>query len=222
MPDTAKAALAGDDLGFQHRPRAIAEQQVGVTDDAGADQSGTVAAAGAHRRDTVGEFDFADRAERLRPVGAIHRTAVDIDGADDVVTGGDIGRHFLDHVAQAAAIPQMMVRIDNRARGIDDFLGVLRKPVFARIGIESAFGRGGSTGGHGSLLPEIVALLSGDFHRLPAQPRAAILLISSVERDEPSCFFRKLNTSEIWPAGRAALTSIRPSRSLLMTILSPG
>ena len=56
--------------------------------------------------------------------------------------------HLLDHVAQAAAIPEMVMRIDDRARGIDDLLGVLREPVFARIGVEPALRGGCSAGGH--------------------------------------------------------------------------
>ena len=142
MPDAAEAAVAGDDLRFQHRLRAVAEQQIGVADDAGADLRRAIAAARAHRRDAVGEFDLADRAERFRPAGAVHRAAIDIDGGDDVVAGRDVGGHLLDHVAQAAAVPEMMMRIDDRARGVDDFLGVLRKPVLARIGIEPALEAG--------------------------------------------------------------------------------
>ena len=56
--------------------------------------------------------------------------------------------HLLDHVAEPAAIPEMMMRIDDRPRGIDDLLGILRKPVFARIGVKSAAGDGCSAGGH--------------------------------------------------------------------------
>jgi hypothetical protein len=42
----------------------------------------------------------------------------------------------------------MMMRVDDRPRGVDDFFGVLRKPVFARIGIEPALCGGCSAGGH--------------------------------------------------------------------------
>ena len=83
-----------------------------------------VAAAGAHRRDAIGELDLADRAQRFGPAGAVHRAAVDIDGGDDVVAGCDVGGHLLDHVAQAAAVPEMVMRIDDRPRGIDDLFRV--------------------------------------------------------------------------------------------------
>src|SRR6185295_1759407 len=90
---------------------------------------------------------------------AVHRTAVDIDGGDDVVAGSDVGRHLLDHVAQAAAIPEMVMRIDDRARGIDDLLGVLRQPVFAWIGVEPASGGGCGAGGHEFRLPGVLLFI---------------------------------------------------------------
>src|SRR5204863_7487684 len=61
-----------------------------------------------------------------------------------------------------------------------------------------------------------------DPHRRPAHPRAAILLISSIDKDGPSSLFRKSKASEILPVGRAALTSIRPSGSFSTLIFSPG
>ena len=90
MPDAAKAALARGDLGFQHRLDAVAEQEIGVADDAGTDRGGAVAAAGAHRGRAIGEGDLVDDPHFLRSAGAIHRTGLDIDGRDDVVAGGDI------------------------------------------------------------------------------------------------------------------------------------
>ncbi len=124
MADAAEAAVAGGDLGLQHRLCGVAEQQIDVADDAGVDLRLAIAAAGAHRGDAVGELDFAHRAERFRSAGAIHRAAVDIDGGDDVVAGGDVAGHVLDHVAQAAAVPEMVMRVDDRARRIDDVFGV--------------------------------------------------------------------------------------------------
>ena len=122
--------------GRKDRSRAFTEQQIDVADDAGADRGGAVAAARAHRRDAVGKFDLADGAERFRAAGAIHRAAVDIDGRDDIVAGGDVGRHFFDHVALAAAVPQMMMGVDDRAPGIENFFFPLCEPVLARIGVE--------------------------------------------------------------------------------------
>src|SRR3954471_4606365 len=114
MPDAAKAAVAGDDLGLQHWFGAVAEQEIDVADDAGAERGFAVAAAGRHRGDAVGEFDLADGTKRFRTAGAVHRAAVDIDGGDDVVAGGIIS-YLLDHVMQPAAVPEMVMRIDDRS-----------------------------------------------------------------------------------------------------------
>ncbi len=153
MPDAAEAAVAGNDLRFQHRLGAVAEQQIDVADDAGADRGLAIAAARGHRRHAIGKLDLADGPERLGAVRAVHRAAIDIDGGDDVVAGADVGRHLLDHVAQAAAVPEVVMRVDDRAGGIDDLLGVLRQPVFARIGVEPAAGGGCSADGHEFLSP---------------------------------------------------------------------
>src|SRR5215467_16185607 len=59
-------------------------------------------------------------------------------------------------------------------------------------------------------------------HRLPVQPRTAISLISSIDKDGPFFLFKKLKTSEILPVGRTAFISIRPSESLSTVIFSPG
>ena len=65
--------------------------------------------------------------------------------------------------------------------------------------------------------------VGGDLHRLPAQPRAMILFISSIERD---CLFvplsRRPKTSEILPVGRAAVTSIRAVGKLVHGDLLAG
>jgi len=127
-----------------------------VADDAGADRGPAVTAARGHGCDAIRKLDLADGPERLRAVRAVHRAAIDIDGGDDVVAGGDVGRHFLDHVAQAAAVPEMVMRVDDRAGGIDDLLGVLRQPVFAWIGVEPALGGGCSADGHELLSPGVI------------------------------------------------------------------
>ncbi len=156
MPDAAETAVAGNDLRLQHRLGAVAEQQIDVADDAGADRGLAVAAACGHGRHAIGKLDLADGPERLGAMRAVHRAAIDIDGGDDVVAGTDVGRHFLDHVAQAAAVPEVVMRIDDRAGGIDDRLGVLRQPVFAWIGVEPALGGGCSADGHDFLSPGVV------------------------------------------------------------------
>ena len=79
---------------------ARAQREIGMADDAGADARLAVAAAGAHRRDAVGELDLADRAHLLRPVGAIHREPFEIDGGDDIVSAADVGQQVRQQIAR--------------------------------------------------------------------------------------------------------------------------
>src|ERR1700704_3573828 len=112
MADATEAAIAGGDFGFEHGLGSVTEEKIDVADDAVADQRLAVAAARGHSGDAVGELDFAERAERFWPRAAVHRAAIDIDGGDDVMAGCDVVGHLLDHVAQAAAIPEMVMRVD--------------------------------------------------------------------------------------------------------------
>src|SRR5260370_41502105 len=121
MADAAEAAVAGGNFRFEYSARAVAEQEISVADDTRADYGRTVAAARAHRRGAVREFNLANGAQRFRPAGAIHRAGLDIDGRNNIVAGGDVGGHFLDQIGLAAAIPRMMMGIDDRTRWIDDF-----------------------------------------------------------------------------------------------------
>ena len=105
MADAAEAAAAGGDFSFQYFTRAVAEQKIDMADDAGADRSRTVSAARAHRRDAIDEFNLADRPERFRACGAVHRAGLDIDGRDDVVAGGDVAGNVLDQVDAARRGP---------------------------------------------------------------------------------------------------------------------
>src|SRR6188768_2842223 len=81
----AKAPVARRDQRLEHRPRAIAERQVGMADDAVAQPCLAVFAARAHRRDAIDEFHFAYRLHRCGTAGAIHRTRFDEHRSDDVV-----------------------------------------------------------------------------------------------------------------------------------------
>ncbi|MET4764529.1 hypothetical protein ABH975_000776 [Bradyrhizobium ottawaense] len=132
----------------------VAQQQIGVADDAGADRRLAVSAACAHGGDAVGELDFADGPERFRPVRAIHRAAIDIDGRDDVVAGGDVGRYFLDQIA-VAAIPEMVMGIDDRPQGINDRLLMQREPVLARLDEQPARIAGHTACSHQCPLPVV-------------------------------------------------------------------
>jgi hypothetical protein len=60
------------------------------------------------------------------------------DGLDDVVPGVDICQQFVEQLATARMVPEMMVRVDDRQIGPEDLLGELTEPIGigqrARIG----------------------------------------------------------------------------------------
>src|SRR6185369_4677960 len=128
MADAAEAAVAGSDLRLQHARYAVAEAQVGMPDNAGAQPALAVLSARAHRRRAVDEFDFADRLHLGRPVGAVHRPAFDKDALRDLVTAAGVGEQLVEQVAVPAPIPQMMVRIDDLERRLQDLLFPPRPP----------------------------------------------------------------------------------------------
>ena len=127
-------------------PRAAAEAKIDVTDDAGADFRVAVAAGRAHRGDAVDELGFADRAEFLGPAGAMHRAALHEHGADDVMAAVGVRQQIIEHVAPAWPFPQMMVRIDDRQRRLQDRFGPPREPVVADRQIGAGLARGGAHG----------------------------------------------------------------------------
>ena len=140
MPDAAKSSLARRYLRFEHCLCAFAKQQVGVADDAGTYGGGAVAATRAHRRSAVGEFNLAHGPQGFRSPGAVHRTGLDINRRNHVVTGGDVRGDLVDQIALAAAIPEMMMWIDDGTSGVENFLLVQGKPVDSRLRIKATFG----------------------------------------------------------------------------------
>src|SRR5207302_4832264 len=112
VADAAEAAIAGGDLRFQHARDAVAEAQIGVPDDAGAQPALAIASAGAHRRCAVDEFDLADRLHLGRAVGPVHLAAFDKDAVRDVVSASGIGDELVEPIAVPLAIPQTMVADD--------------------------------------------------------------------------------------------------------------
>ncbi len=119
---------------LQHRIDIGAEQKIGEADDAGADARRPVAVARRHRRDAVDELGLADGREFRVAVGAIHRVALqEHRGADIMAAAVDVALDLVEQIARAAAIPQMMMRIDDRHRRIDRFLLVQRQPILVDL-----------------------------------------------------------------------------------------
>jgi hypothetical protein len=119
MAHPAKAAATGPQMGQQDGLDRVAEGQIGIADDAGRDAGWAVIPRGAHRGDARDELGLADRAifgqaAPRRVGGAVHRAAFEKDGRDDVVAGVEVGEQLVEEIAVIAALPQMMVGIDDR------------------------------------------------------------------------------------------------------------
>ena len=127
----------------KHRLDAVAQRQIRVADDAGADLGLAVDAAGAHGGDAVDELGLADRAQLFGAVGAIHRAGLHEDGRDDVVAAVGVGQQLVEQIAPAGSIPEMVMRIDDRQVGLEDRLVAPVEPILADGNIG---GRGGRRG----------------------------------------------------------------------------
>jgi hypothetical protein len=148
LPDAAEASATGRDLGVEHGADAV-EAQVGVADDAGGDPARPVIAAGRHRGHAGDEFGLTDAAHFGRAVGAVHRAAFHEHGGDDVVAGGDVVLQVQEEVADALVVIEVVVRIDDRQRGLERRLVMQSEPVGADREMRIA---GGGGGGHGGFL----------------------------------------------------------------------
>src|SRR5262249_47350254 len=93
--------------------------------------------------DRPDKLAFADRSHFLGAPGAIARSALDEHGLDDVVPRVDVGQQFVEQIAAARMIPEMMMRVDDRQIGFENLLAQLAKPcgVGQRAGIGAGFDR---------------------------------------------------------------------------------
>src|SRR6185295_17802633 len=99
IADAAKAAATRLGQGGQYRLHAIAESQIGETDNAGG-HAGLATMFGVALRSEIGdELDLTDGTHLDRPVRPIVGTAFNEDGCFDVVAGSGIGQQLLDQIA---------------------------------------------------------------------------------------------------------------------------
>src|SRR6267142_1679016 len=126
-PDAAKAPTGGSDVLFEHRIDISAQAQVGKPDDSRVDAAARLSP----RRflaDGGNSPCFSDRAQVIRPFGAIPVAALNENGCLDVVAAVEISKQIIEEVAVAGDLPEVMVGIDDRQRGIDDLLAQPRQP----------------------------------------------------------------------------------------------
>ena len=113
---------------FQHRLHLVAQHHVGVADDASAKPLVAVATTGACRGDAVDEFDFASGLHCRGRVGPVHRTGLDVDGCDHIVTAVQIDQLLIGEITAPLVIPEMVVCIDDGQIGLDRWLVRPGKP----------------------------------------------------------------------------------------------
>jgi len=125
VPHPPEAAAAGLQVRLQHRLDAVAQREIGEAHDAGGDARRPVLPARAHRGLAGHELGLAHRPHLLGPRRAVHRVAFEEDGGDQVVAGRGVREEVGQEVAVPAAIPEVMVRVDERQVGLEDGLGRL-------------------------------------------------------------------------------------------------
>jgi hypothetical protein len=116
----AAEARAGRQVRVQYGAHPVPEGEVGEAHDAAGHARCAKAVAGAHGGDAVHELGLAHRPQLGGTAGAVHRHALDEDGGDHVVTATGIGQQLVQQVAPAGMVPQVMVRVADGPRGLED------------------------------------------------------------------------------------------------------
>ena len=131
MTDASKTLWAGRDLRLEHRGHTVTQPQVGRADDAGCHSGLAIPATGALGRNALHELGLADHSELFRTVGPIHRGALDKDGLAHAVLPGVL-EQVLEEVTVARAVPQVVVRVDDRQLRFEGRLVGQGQPVLGR------------------------------------------------------------------------------------------
>jgi len=134
VADAAKISAGGGDMRLEHLVDGVPKREVGEADDAGADL-GPRASPLRLIGDGADEFGLADRPQRLRTAVAVRPAALQIDGGDDVMATASVRQQLIKEIGLAVPIPEVMVRINDRQRGVDDFLVHRGQPVWPRDGV---------------------------------------------------------------------------------------
>ena len=113
--------------GPQHFLDRRAQRQVGARDDACAQARSR--ASGVAVRDPCDERCFTDAAQRLGPVRAVVGQALDVHGGRQLVPASGIGQVVRSQVAVSAAVPQVVVRVDDLPRRLPRRLLALCQPA---------------------------------------------------------------------------------------------
>ena len=119
MANTPKPPTRRVDMRLQYGVHLVAQLQIGIADDTGANPCFYAAPLGL-ARDVRNEFGFTDRAQRHRTGAAVGVTALQKNSGDHLVPGGKVGQQVIEQIS-AGQVPQMVVRIDNGQVGFQRF-----------------------------------------------------------------------------------------------------
>ena len=134
MADPAKAIAARAHQRGQNRLDTAAQHHIRVSNNAGGDPGFAKDAAVAHRRDAIGELNLADRPHFLGAPIAIHRTRLHVHRRNNIVTAAGIQQQVIQQIPPSRALPQMMVRIDDRQFRFENRLLAPVEPISGESG----------------------------------------------------------------------------------------
>ena len=131
MANAAKPAAGSRDMRFQHRLHRIPQGKIGIAHNPGIGSDIAIDTACEHRGDAGDEFRLPHWLQRLRPSSAMHGPRLDINGGLNVMAAFQIGQEFIMQIAPARPIPEMVMRIDDHLRGVQDFFLPRREPILS-------------------------------------------------------------------------------------------
>ena len=131
MANAAKPAAGSRDMRFQHRLHRFTQRQVGIAHNPGIGGDIAINAACEHRGNAGDEFCLAHRLQGFRPRRAMHGPRLDINCRLDVMAAFEVSQEFIMQIAPARPIPEMVMRINDHLRGVQDFFLPRGEPILS-------------------------------------------------------------------------------------------
>jgi hypothetical protein len=118
MSNAFKPFTSPREMEFQNSIYFAPEVQISKSNNTVTNLGGSICPAGGGRSNAIHEFRLANGAQYGVSVNAIHRIALQKYSRKNSMPGVEIGKHFLKQIARAA-IPEMVVRINDRKLGLN-------------------------------------------------------------------------------------------------------
>ena len=131
MANAAKPAAGSRDMRFQHRLHRIPQGKIGIAHNPGIGSDIAIDTACEHRGDAGDEFCLTHWLQGFRASRAVHGPRLDINCRLDVMAAFQIGQEFIMQIAPARPIPEMVMRIDDHLRGVQDFFLPCGEPILS-------------------------------------------------------------------------------------------